>query len=190
MTITLPLIPNGEPSGSVLLGTLPPGKDDVDISIPLGDFANGWNLAGDSVTLEGNASLHLDLKDVLVFPEPSFPGFMFPRDITDALFEALNATDRYMLGRAFDCSYRGQLPNMTFDFSGTSVVFIEDEYTRHGWRGDDEICLLMIIEPELDSPTLAMGTPLFEKFHVVFDMDKDELGRKLHLAATTSLALC
>lgn len=186
LSFTLPRALDGEELGSIVLGGLPNGDEDgtIDLSIPFGDPKDGWNVPSEWLKLgdgsDNDASI--DLSEMSLVPELT-NGLHLPHNLTKTLYAHLHAlpTNRWMDVWEFNCSYRHTLPTLTFTFPSASshtdrdspkVSFEEEDYTLHGYFGDDEVCLLTILEHEQPwlEDKILLGTMLWEKWHVVFDL--------------------
>ena len=178
-------LPDGYTSayGSITLGALPSGHDSVETSIPFGDLSEDWNVPLNSLNLDSTTKdgkdISIDLKDFALHPTLT-PGLTLPWNLTKTLYTHLHAVpdDGWIQGREFNCSYRGKLPDLTFNFpNDVNISFVEKEYTLHGWIGDKEICLLTILPHEWDAEgPVEVGTPLFDRWHVVFDLEDESMG--------------
>lgn len=182
--ITFSLPPYGIERGSITLGALPRGHEKVDSSIPFGDLSSGWNLPMSGLTLAGEKkTVELDTENLKVHPTFS-PSLLFPSNLTQRLYSHLRALpdpDREWGDvRPFNCSFRGSQPDITFSFPDTDakISFSEEEYTLHGFLGDEEVCLLTIMEHEDEGmeEVVAVGTMLWEKWHVVFNLEGKSMG--------------
>lgn len=178
MTLSLPYIP-GE-RGSLTLGALPEDIEEEYIRLPLGNSSskNTWHVAIDSLSLIGNVSLDLPLKGVHAGFELA-SGFIFPRNITEAIIEALDAKleDRFYMP-LINCSRWDGLPDLVLKFSGHEIVLPKEGYAVHGYLGPNEICAIDIQPSWFDNDTVTLGMQFMRKFHMVFDMEENELGRK------------
>ena len=179
ISLTLPMW--GKEGSSITLGALPKGYFKVDLSMPLGDLSEGWDLPLSSVTLastndEGDSEdVQLDTQGLKFYPS-FMSSIRPPHNLTEALYKHLHALPDSGWGelREFNCSYRGSLPNISFDFDGgDSISFSEPEYTLYGYDGETLVCLLAIAEfdgPPGTEDVLTIGEELFDKWHVVFDL--------------------
>lgn len=180
MTFSLPQW--GEDMGSITLGGLPPGRSAPDDHIPLLNNATGWTasvarlaLTSNSTTLNSNTSLEIP-SSLSLTPILTDKSLLFPAPLLSTVYEHLHALDNddWEDVKEFNCSFRGTLPDITFRFPGTDVEisFAEKEYSIHGFFGDEEFCVLTIMEydapPWEEEDKVAMGTMFWEKYEVVF----------------------
>ena len=179
MTVSLPYVP-GE-RGSLSLGALPEDANGDDyLRLPLGNTSerNTWHVGIDIISLAGNVSLSFPLTDVYADFELS-TGLIFPKNVTEAIMKALNAKlEDWFYMPIINCSKWDTLPDLVLEFSGHEIVLPKEDYAVHGYLGPDEICAIDIEWSLYDDNSVTLGVQFMRKFHMVFDMDKHELGRK------------
>ena len=195
LSFTLPANLYTGVKGSITLGALPAGHDNLEQSIPMGDLSKGWNVPLSRLNLEAveestATDAELDLKGLALFPSLSASGLALPSNLTEKLYPHLHALpdSGWLDGRDFNCSFRGHLPNLTFTFptssassKDASISFAEKDYTLHGYAGEEEICLLTISPHEDEERrglerVVEVGTPLWRGWHVVFDLEGEGEG--------------
>lgn len=177
----------GTSLGSIKLGGLPSGHEEIDLSIPFGDLGEGWNVPLASLILgpsdKDDKPTNIDMTGLKLYPALTAPGLMLPHNLTKILYSHLHAlpNDKWQGVKEFNCSYRGYLPDISLSFpdTSTSITFSEEDYTIHGYMGEDEVCLLTITDywgPPGSEDAVAIGTMLWERWHVVFDLEDEFMG--------------
>ena len=180
MTLSLPQIPWER--GSLLLGAVPDEAEDDYLRLPLfnrsaGVLGGGWYVPIDSVSLSGNVSLEMPLRDIYAGFELDL-GFIFPRNVTEAIIKALGAkTDQFFLPTV-NCSRWDDLPDLILTFSGHDIVLKKNDYAGRWYYGPDMFCAIEIQSDWYTQDSVVLGVNFMKKFHMVFDMEENELGRK------------
>jgi hypothetical protein len=177
LTLTLPSTP--QDSGALRLG-LPPQTYKDTIHIPFANATesgldNSWHVPLDSISLGGETNLHLPLANVYGRLDLE-PAIRLPPSTTQAIYKAIGARPgSFFHGATIDCRAREKLPDLILNIGGHDVKLTRDDYSSERAVYTHPVCVVEIL-PSEDEGVAVLGINLLRKYHVVIDIDGNELG--------------
>jgi hypothetical protein len=140
-------------------------------------LAGTWHVPFDSISLEGDTKLHLPLKAVYARLDLD-PTIRLPAETTKQIYEAIGAKPNSIFrGASIGCEARAKLPDLVLDIGGNEVRLTRDEYSSQQAIYGYPFCVVGIL-PSEEEDVAVLGTHLLSKYHVVIDVDSNELGCK------------
>lgn len=98
-------------------------------------------------------------------------------DLTDFIYDYLGAkASEEIDGGVIDCEALPALPDLTLTLGSEPVVLAWEDYSTVWVSGKDRVCAVTIVGQNHDNHSVILGHKLLEKFDVVFDMDRAEIG--------------
>ena len=181
MTLTLPYKPGEQ--GTLSIGELPEGVDNDFPRIPFGNssapsLASTWHIGIDKLSLTGNFSWDLELNNTYAGFELGL-GFAFPRNVTEAIWDALDAKPDESFMLAFiNCTRWDSMPDLVFSFGEREIALPKDAYLVYGYNGDGSMICGVDIAVNWYNEAIVLGATFMREFHMVFDMEQSGLGCK------------
>jgi hypothetical protein len=178
-TLTLILPSSTKDSGALRLGMPPQASDDT-IRIPFANATdlgldNSWNVPLNSVSLGGQTKLELPLANIYGRLDLE-PAIRLPPSTTEAIYKAIGARPGSLFyGASIDCRAREKLPDLVLNIGGHEVKLTRDEYSSQQAVYTHPVCVVAILPSEGEG-VAVLGINLLRKYHVMIDMDGNELG--------------
>jgi hypothetical protein len=180
-TLTLTLPSTTKDSGALRLG-LSAKADKNSIRIPFANATesgldNSWHVSLDSASLGGQEKLHLPLANVYGRLDLE-PAIRLPPSATEAIYKAIGARPGSLFhGATIDCRAREMLPDLILNIGGYEVKLTRDEYSSERAVYTHPVCVVAILPSEGEGVAI-LGINLLAKYHVMIDIDGNELGCK------------
>jgi hypothetical protein len=181
-TLTLTLPSTTKDCGALRLG-LPPKAFENTIRIPFANATDSglddsWHVTLDSVSLGGQDEFHLPLANVYGRLDLE-PAIRLPPSTTEAIYKAIGARPGSLFhGASIDCRAREKLPDLILNIDGHDVKLTRDEYSSQQAVYTHPVCVVAILPSEGEG-VAVLGINLLRKYHVMIDIDGNELGCKL-----------
>lgn len=180
-TLTLTLPTDTKDLGSLKLG-LSPQKQEGTIRIPFRNATgpplnHSWHVPLDSVSLDDERKLQIPLNSVFSKLDLE-PAIRLPPSTTATIYEAVGAKPGSLFyGATIDCRAREKLPDLVLNVGGNDVRLVKDDYSSEQMVYGRPVCVVAVL-PSEGEDVAVIGTNVLRKYHVVIDIDRNELGCK------------
>jgi hypothetical protein len=178
-TLTLTLPGTTKDRGALRL-SLPPQTSEGTIRIPFANATdpgldNSWHVPLNSISLGGQTKLNLPLTNVYGRLDLE-PAIRWPPRPTEAIYRAIGARPGSLFhGASIDCRAREKLPDLILNIGGNEVKLTRDEYSSQQAVYTHPVCVVAILPSEGEG-VAVLGINFLRKYHVMIDMDGNELG--------------
>lgn len=104
------------------------------------------------------------------------PAIRLPPSTTKAIYEAVGAKPGSLFyGASIDCRAREKLPDLVLNIGGNDVRLAKDDYSSEQMVYGHPVCVVAIL-PSEGEDVAVIGTNVLRNYHVMIDMDRNELG--------------
>lgn len=177
MTLSLPR--DVEATGKLVFGREPPPyKHRIPLSQkPAPQPGGAWNVDLSSISFSGPGqplNISLDLSAAIALRSNFVAALTW--EIIQVIYEYLGAKE----GGYIDCDSRRALPNLTLVLGGQTITLGWEDYTRELDFDTERICWVLFRYYPLEDNRPLLGLSILQKFDATFDMERNEIGRKLN----------